>query len=205
MTVETGTAAWRMTVETSTVLPAWQMRVEIFLHTNTSANEMRFFLHTYSRGGLIGNPRGVLLSGLKLWFAENNFVSHIRNWLSFPEHILFFSGTLPRPRNSIFSDMQVLGSLSFFWKYQFFGFVFDPFAKMIVQNIFFRFGKKSNFLSFFYVLGRQEPVSLFSWSKTNSNWAPLEKWWRTKIFIVWETPIFFAWETILQNQSLHSQ
>ena len=105
------------------------------------------------------------------------------------------SGTIPRPRNSIFSDMQVLGSLSFFWKSQFFHVVFDLFAKMIVQNIFFRFGKKSNFLSFFYVLGRQEPVWLFSWSKTNSNWAPLEKWWRTKIFIVCQTPYF-----LLENQ-----
>ena len=55
--------------------------------------------------------------------------------------------------------------------------------------------KESNFLSFFYVLGRQEPVWLFSWSKTNSNWAPLEKWWRTKIFIVCQTPYF-----LLENQ-----
>ena len=84
----------------------------------------------------------------------------------------------------------------FFLKFQIFQVLFVPFAKMILQNIFFRFGKKSNFLSFFYVLGRQEPVWLFSWSKTNSNWAPLEKWWRTKIFIVCLTPYFF----LLENQ-----
>ena len=87
------------------------------------------------------------------------------------------------------------GFIEFFWKSQFFHVMFDPFARMIVQNMFFRFGKKSNFLSFFYVLGRQEPVWLFSWSKTNSNWAPLEKWWRTKIFIVCQTPYF-----LLENQ-----
>ena len=159
----------------------------------------------YSHGGLIGNPRGVLLSGLKLWFAENNFVSHIRNWLSFPEHILFFSGTLPRPRNSIFSDMQVLGSLSFFWKYQFFGFVFDPFAKMIVQNIFFRFGKKSNFLSFFYVMERQEPVWFFFIKQNKIQLGPPWKMMTNQNFHCLRNPYFFAWETILQNQSLHSQ
>ena len=109
-------------------------------------------------------------------------------------HFVFFSGTIPRPRNSIFSDMQVLGSLSFFWKSQFFHVVFDPFAKMIVQNIFFRFGKKSNFLSFFYVLGRQEPVWLFSWSKKNSNWASLEKWFQN--FHCLPNPLFF----LLENQ-----
>ena len=93
----------------------------------------------------------------------------------------------------------------FFGNLNFFMSCLTPLPKWSCRTFFFRFGKKSNFLSFFYVLGRQEPVWLFSWSKTNSNWAPLEKWWRTKIFIVCQTPYFFAWESILQNQSLHSQ
>ena len=83
----------------------------------------------------------------------------------------------------------------FFGNLNFFMSCLTPLPKWSCRTFFFRFGKKSNFLSFFYVLGRQEPVWLFSWSKTNSNWAPLEKWWRTKIFIVCQTPYF-----LLENQ-----
>ena len=79
----------------------------------------------------------------------------------------------------------------FFGNLNFFMSCLTPLPKWSCRTFFFRFGKNSNFLSFFYVLGRQEPVWLFSWSKTNSNWAPLEKWWRTKIFIL-STPLFFC-------------
>ena len=70
---------------------------------------------------------------------------------------------------------------------------------------FFHVWKKIKLFLIFLCYWEARTSLIFSWSKTKSNWAPLEKWWRTKIFSVRQSPYFFAWETILQNQSLRSQ
>ena len=168
-------------------------------------NDLRIkLLQDYSRGGLIGNPRGVLLSGLKLWFAENNFVSHIRNWLSFPEHILFFSGTLPRPRNSIFSDMQVLGSLSFFLEISIFWFRVWPLCQNDRAEHFFQVWKKIKLSLIFLCYGEARTSLIFFIKQNKIQLGPPWKMMTNQNFHCLRNPYFFAWETILQNQSLHS-
>ena len=87
------------------------------------------------------------------------------------------------------------GFIEFFGNLNFFMSCLTPLPKWSCRTFFSGLEKNQTFSHFFYVLGRQEPVWLFSWSKTNSNWAPLEKWWRTKIFIVCQTPYF-----LLENQ-----
>ena len=83
----------------------------------------------------------------------------------------------------------------FFWKSQFFHVVFDPFAKMIVQNIFFRFGKKSNFLSFFLCVWEARTSLTFFMKQNKFQLGPPWKMMTNQNFHFVYPPIF-----LLENQ-----
>ena len=73
------------------------------------------------------------------------------------------------------------------------------------EHFFSGLEKNQTFSHFFMCWGGKNQSDFFHEAKQIPTGPPLEKWWRTKIFIVCQTPYFFAWESILQNQSLHSQ
>ena len=92
--------------------------------------------------------------------------------------------------------MQILGSLSFFWKSQFFHVVFDPFAKMIVQNIFFQVWKKIKLSLIFLCVGEAR-TSLTFFMKQNKFQLgpPLKNDDEPKFSLFAKPPIF-----LLENQ-----
>ena len=91
--------------------------------------------------------------------------------------------------------MQVLGSLSFFWKSQFFHVVFDPFAKMIVQNIFSGLEKNQTFSHFFMCWGGKNQSDFFPEAKQIPTGPPLKNDDEPKFSLFVKPPIF-----LLENQ-----
>ena len=82
---------------------------------------------------------------------------------------------------------------AFFWKYQFFGFVFDPFAKMIVQNIFSGLNKNQTFSHFFMLWRGKNQSDFFHKAKQNPTGPPLKNDDEPK-FSLFEKPLFFLLE-----------
>ena len=98
----------------------------------------------------------------------------------------------PRPRNSIFSDMQVLGSLSFFLEISIFWFRVWPLCQNDRAEHFFQVWKKNQTFSHFFMLWRGKNQSdFFHKAKQNPTGPPLKNDDEPK-FSLFEKPLFFC-------------
>ena len=88
------------------------------------------------------------------------------------------------------------GFIEFFWKSQFFHVVFDPFAKMIVQNIFFQVWKKIKLSLIFLCVGEARTSLTFFMKQNKFQLGPPWKMMTNQNFHCLSNPLFF----LLENQ-----